>query len=226
MVERGGREQKMTTQRAKLTEPLGTVTAFAGGFLLFTTAALLVLALFRPVSLGGFGDSTICVSQPNTGYSGENWISHLGVGYRPGTSITINSTLQACALHPGIGQRILYTLMSLPSTLVWAAVLFLLWREIREARRTGPFTVPVAVAMRRLGWLIVAGTAAAAAVQGFALDQLLSTMLTARDHFGDVISEPFRALLPVPILAGAVLLTFARIIRLGADMDDEIKATV
>ena len=216
----------MTTHRTKLTEPLGTVTALFGGFLLFTTAALLVLALFRPVFFGGFGDPTLCASQPNTGYSGDNWTSHLGVGYRPGTSITINGTLQACALHPGIGQRILYTLMSLPSTLVWAAVLFLLWRVIREARRTGPFTVPVAVAMRRLGWLIIAGTAVAAAVQGFALDQLLNTMLTARDHFGDVLTEPFHALLPVPVLAGAALLTFARIIRLGADMDDEIKATV
>lgn len=226
MAGRRGREQKMTTQRTKLTEPLGTVTAFFGGFLLFTAAALLVLALFRPVSFGGFGDSAICASQPNIGYSGENWTSHLGVGYRPGTSIAINGTLQACALHPGIGQRILYTLMSLPSTLVWAAVLFLLWRVIREARRTGPFTVPVAVAMRRLGWLIIGGTAAAAAVQGFALDQLLNTMLTAQDHFGDVLTEPFRALLPVPVLAGAALLTFARIIRLGADMDDEIKATV
>ena len=58
------------------------------------------------------------------------------------------------------------------------------------------------------------------------MDQLLNTMLTARDHFGDVVTEPFHALLPVPRLAGAALLTFARIIRLGADMDEEIKATV
>ena len=37
---------------------------------------------------------------------------------------------------------------------------------------------------------------------------------------------PIRALLPVPALAGTALLTFARIIRLGADMDDELKGTV
>ena len=35
-----------------------------------------------------------------------------------------------------------------------------------------------------------------------------------------------RAVLPVPALAGAALLTFARIIRLGADMDDELRRTV
>jgi hypothetical protein len=33
-------------------------------------------------------------------------------------------------------------------------------------------------------------------------------------------------LLPVPALAGAALLTLARIIRPGAEMDSEIKATV
>jgi hypothetical protein len=215
-----------TAKPAELTEPLGTITAIFGGLLLFVTAAGGVLTVAGSGSLFGFGHTTICATQPNTGYSGENWTSHMGIAPRPGASVTINGTLQACALHPGIGQRILYSLMSLPGALVWGAVLFLLWLVIRGARRTGPFTVQVAVAMRRLGWLIIAGSAAAAAVQGFALDQLLNTMLAAQDHFGDALTEPVHALLPVPLLAGAALLTFARIIRLGADMDDEIKATV
>jgi hypothetical protein len=43
----------------------------------------------------------------------------------------------------------------------------------------------------------------------------------------DVLATgPFKALLPVPALAGAALLTFARITQVGAVMDDEIKATV
>jgi len=36
----------------------------------------------------------------------------------------------------------------------------------------------------------------------------------------------FRSVLPVPLIAGAALLTFARIIRLGAAMDEEIQAAV
>ena len=42
-------------------------------------------------------------------------------------------------------------------------------------------------------------------------------------------SVPFaalRALIPVPALAGTSLLTFARIVRLGAAMDDELQGTV
>jgi hypothetical protein len=55
---------------------------------------------------------------------------------------------------------------------------------------------------------------------------LLNTMLVAQNYFGDALAGPIHALLPVPVLAGAALLTFARIIRAGADMDDELKATV
>ena len=216
----------MTTRRPKLTEPLETVTAFFATFLLLTLAAGMVFALTGSGSFGGFGDHPICATQPDTGYGGEGWTSHLGLTPRPGAALTMNGTLQACALHPGIGQRVLYTLLSLPSDLVWVAVLILLWRVIRAARHTGPFTVPVAVAMRRLGWLIIGGTAVAAAIQEIALDQLLNTMLTPATGYGDVFFSVFHALLPVPVLAGAALLSFARIIRLGAAMDDEIKATV
>jgi len=41
-----------------------------------------------------------------------------------------------------------------------------------------------------------------------------------------MVTVPFHALLPVAALAGAALLTFARIIRVGAAMDEEIKGTV
>jgi hypothetical protein len=216
----------LTSERRRLTEPLESVTAIFGGLLLVAVAAGVVATVAGSGSVGGFGHTAVCATQPNTVYGGSDWTSNLGSAARPGASISINGTLQACAAHPGVGQRILYTLMSLPGLLVWGCVLFLLWRVIRAARETGPFTVPVAVAMRRLGWVIIAGSVAAAAVQGFALDQLLNTMLTEHNHFGDVVTAPLRALLPVPALAGTALLTFARIIRLGADMDDEIKGTV
>ena len=216
----------MTTERRKLTEPLGSLTAIFGGLLLAFTVIAIVLALTGRGSLWGFGHELICATQPGTYGSGDWTAAQLGVTARPGASITVNGALQACANHPGIGQRALYTLMSLPGWLVWGCVLFLLWRVISAARRTGPFTPQAAVAMRRLGWLIIVGTAVAAVVQGFALDQLLNTMLAPRTSFYNLITVPFHALLPVSALAGAALLTFARIIRLGADMDDELKGTV
>jgi hypothetical protein len=216
----------MTTERRKLTEPLGSVTAIFGGLLLAVTVVGVIVTLAGSGSLWGFGHEAICATQPGT-YGSSDWgTAHLGVTARPGASIAINGALQACAAHPGTGQRALYTLMGLPGWLVWGSVLFLLWRLIGAARRTGPFTVQTAAAMRRLGWLIIAGSVVAALIQGFALDELLNTMLVPQTSFYNLIFAALYALLPVPALAGAALLTFARFIRLGAEMDDEIKATV
>lgn len=216
----------MTTERQKLTEPLRFVTELFGGLLLVAVTAGLVLSVAGKASIGGFGDATVCATQPNYGYSGDDWTRFQGIVSRPGASVSINGTLQACAVHPSFGQRVLFTLTSLPSTLVWGAVLFLLWRLMRTARRTGPFTVGVAATMRWLGWLIIVGSAAAGAAQGFATDQLLNSLLRAPGSSGDAITQAIHGLLPVPLLVGAALLTFARIVRLGAAMDDEIKATV
>ncbi|HZR48755.1 MAG TPA: hypothetical protein VFB06_04480 [Streptosporangiaceae bacterium] len=211
-----------------MTEPLETVTTIFGGLLLAFLALVIVTTVFGSGSVLGFGHGDICTAQPYTTYGSSQWAGPMGVTAHPGTSISINGTVQACAEHPGLGQRVLYTVAKLPSTLLWACILFLLWRLIRTAGRTGPFTVPVAAAMRRLGWLIIVGSAAAAVVQSLALSQLLRTIVTLQDWSPglDLGIAVVRAVLPIPALAGAALLTFARIIGIGADMDDEIKGTV
>jgi len=95
------------------------------------------------------------------------------------------------------------------------------------ARRGGPFTVRVAAAMRVLGWYIIAGAALAAAIQQLATVLLLRSLVAPPpEEVGSVALVALRALVPVPALAGAALLTFARIVRLGAAMDDEIQGTV
>ncbi len=215
----------MTTTNRKLIEPLRSVTYVLGGLVLALAAIIAITTIVGVGTIGGFGRGPVCVTQPNTGYSGDNWTAHLGIAAQPGASISINGTLQACALHPGLYQRLLYTFTGLPSALAWAVVLLLLWRLVRTARLNGPFTVPVAVGMRRLGWLIIIGSLAAASAQGAAMDALLNTLLRAQNDFGDAVPR-FLSVLPVPLLAGAALLTFARIIRRGAAMDEEIQATV
>jgi hypothetical protein len=151
--------------------------------------------------------------------------AQLGVATQPGVTLTINGTLQACAPHPSVYQRLMYTFMSAPSAVVWATVLFLLWRLVRAADRSGPFTLPVAIRMRWLGWVVLAGALAASAAQGAATDALLHTLLRTQNDFGDALSR-LPQILPAPLLVWAGLLTFARIIRLGAAMDEDIQATV
>jgi hypothetical protein len=216
----------VTTSRRKVTEPLGSVTAIFGTLLVAVVLTAAVFALVGRASFEGFGRASICAAQPNAEYGAG--ADHQGVFARPGVSVSVNGTLEACVNHPGVMQRVLYTLTTLPGLLTWGCMLFLLWRVIVAARRRGPFTAQVAVAMRWLGWLIIAGTIVSAVVQRFALDQLVHSMLTTQAGIGgfEAIAVALAALLPVPALAGAALLTMARIIRLGADMDEEIKGTV
>lgn len=215
----------MTTTNRKLTEPLRSVTYILGGMALTLASITVIATIAGPGTFGGFGHGPVCVTQPNIGYGGDNWTAHLGIATQPGASIGINGTLQACAQHPSLYQRFLDTFTGLPTALLWAAVLLLLWRLVRTASLNGPFTVPTAAGLRRLGWLILVGSLVAASAQGAATDALLNTLLRAQNDFGDAIPR-LLSVLPVPLLAGTALLTFARIIQRGAAMDEEIQATV
>lgn len=97
---------------------------------------------------------------------------------------------------------------------------------LSAAKSSGPFTPAVAVAVRRLGWFIIAGSFVASAVHGLALDAMLNTLFQPGHGYGDAFFEPFRTLLPIPLIAGAATLTFARIISRGEAMDAELRATI
>ena len=215
-----------TTERKKLTEPLASVTSFFGMLMVLALAVFAGLWVFGSGAYGG--TPSVCENQPGITYSGPWQPPYLAA--RPGASINVNSTIEACANHPGIGQWALYGLAEVPTILAWCGVLLLLWRMIRVADRAGPFTPAVATAMRRLGWFILAGSLTVAVLRAVSTGLLLSGQLQG-DTMGINLSPGLawgvvRATLPVPALAGAALLTLARIFRVGAAMDDELKGTV
>ncbi len=218
----------MATRTRKLTEPLETVTLLFGAFLVvIVITAIASTLLTRSASFYGFGHSTICATDTHIGISGESTSNDHVFSTKPGAWLNDTANLQACTSHPSTGQRALYTLTALPRGLLFAAILLFLWRIIRTAGRDGPFTPQVAASMRWLGWLVIAGTIAAAAIQELANGLLLNTMLT--HHISwllNAITAPIGALFPAPIIVGCGLLTFSRVMRLAAAMDDEIKATI
>jgi hypothetical protein len=219
----------MATGNRKLTEPLETTTLFFGS--LFAAALILgaVATLVGTGTLGGLGHAQVCVTDPNIGGSNSDTspFTHVypaksGAQLQPPTA-----PLSACALHPGFGQHLLYSLTAMPQVLLWGGVLLLLGRLLVIARRSGPFTARVAAAMRVLGWYITAGAVLAAAIEQLATVLLLGSLVApSPEGIGSVAVAALRALVPVPALAGAALLTFARIVRLGAAMDDELQGTV
>jgi hypothetical protein len=209
--------------RANLTEPLESVTAFFGMLLLFAVLAGAVLVLSQR---GTAPLSSVCVSPPSVSMSNGSWQPVSGFTARPGAALMVEGRLEGCLTHPGAIQWLLYYLMLIPSVVVWVGVIVLLWLMMRTARREGPFTPRVATAMRRLGWFVLGGSVIASVIHAVALSQLIVTMMNSPSPYVGPAWDAVRGVAPVPLLAGAALLTLARVIRLGSAMDDEIKATV
>lgn len=207
----------------RLTQPLADIAGLYGRFLLL----YLVLIVFLDHGFAGGPRGSACVDTGHP-YGGPA----RAFAARPGASLSVAGDVRACAVHPSIGQWGMFLLTKLPSLAVWGCLLLLIWRLVREANSAGPFTPRAAAVMRQLGWVVIAGSAIAGALSHLGADLLTRMLMTpatfdAKGIAVDVLlAAPFKALLPVPALAGSALLTFARITKAGAAMDDEIKATI
>jgi hypothetical protein len=205
--------------------PLSRVARTYGAFLLL----YLVLIAFQ-ISYGFSPGSTrlsVCV---DTGYP-YGGAAH-GFVARPGAALSAGGDVTACARHPSLGQWVLFGLTKVPALVLWGLLLLLIWRLISEAARRGPFTPRAAAIVWLLGWTVIGGSYIVSALGHLGADQLTRMLMTPATYGGsgvvfDVLFfGPLKTLLPVPALAGAALLTFARITKIGAVLDDEIKATV
>jgi hypothetical protein len=205
--------------------PLRRVAGIYGRFLLL----YLVGTAFQ-ASYGFSPGSTrlsVCVDTGHTYNGGAH-----GLAARPGAALSVGGDVTACAQHASLGQWVLFLLTKVPALVLWGCLLLLIWRLISEAARRGPFTPRAAAIVWLLGWVVIAGSYIASALDHLGADLLTSTLMTPPTYAGagivaDVlVFGPLKALLPVPALAGAALLTFARITRIGVALDDEIKATV
>ena len=209
-------------ERGGLTEPLESVTRFFGVLMIIAALVGVAFLVFGSGTYGGL-PGNVCVTQPGAEYSSSGWNTPF-VTARSGHSVSIIGSLQVCADHSSFGEQALGVVAALPATLFWGGVLFMLWRIMVTARRNGPFTRRVAVAVRRLGWFIIIGSTTAAVVHLLAVDTLLTTMTKLTSPFPNLIGVPLH--LPIPLLTGAALLTFARMVTAGAAMDAEIQATI
>ena len=212
-----------SNERSGLTEPLESVTRFFGALMIIAALVGVAFLVFGSGSTYGGLPGNVCVTQPGTTYGSGDWNNPF-VTARPGHSASIIGSISVCADHASLGEQTLGVVAALPAVLFWGGLLFMLWRIMVTARRNGPFTRRVAVAVRRLGWFIIIGSTAAAVVHLIAVDTLLMVMSNIANPFFNLILVPLH--LPIPLLAGAALLTFGRIVTAGAAMDAEIQATI
>jgi hypothetical protein len=142
-----------------------------------------------------------------------------GAGLRDGLVADPAGDVTVVIEHPDAGQIVLHLLTQLPVWVISVLMLFLLWRLVRAARRTDPFSEPVARRLAVLGWLLIVGGPVAQTV-GF----LASFVLAG------TVSHPQATLVVMPLLvwmlAGFGMLAVGEVVRRGHALRAELDTVV
>lgn len=209
--------------RPKSRNPLEPVATAVSVLLALTCVGMIAAAVATVAGSGsimGLGESFVYVDVPDIVGSSDlqlgRWSLHDGVSAN-------TSGYRFFATHPDVGQRVWYTLTLLPGSVLFIGALLLAYRLVRGAERDGIYTAATAGRVRTLGWFLLIGAIVKMVVGVVAANRLLATMVTNQvDWIG-----PIRWQTPWTVLLTAVgLLSFARIMRIGAEMRDDLQGTV
>jgi hypothetical protein len=220
-----GGQSETGQARRRLTQPLERVVfvlmvATAGLFF----SSLINAAWDRNLIFYGFGPGSACAEVPDNGLV-DSGAGSLLAHMRSGGFASYTQVL-VCVAHPTAGQRALVTLARAPHTVFYVLALFLLWQLLRTVRRVGPFDVAVSRRLRFLAWFVLAGSLVVAAGQSaasglFAASAVTDPVPVVTNGLNAVLS----AVIP-PLIIACGLLTLARVIRLGAEMNEDLAGTV
>ena len=125
-----------------------------------------------------------------------------------------------------MGQRVLVFLTFVPTLALSLAVLLLLGQLLRTVRTDGPFALIVARRLTFLGWFVLAGSLVVAVGESVAQSAFVSTVLTGPVPAASRAFKAGIAAIWAPLLIACGLLTLARVIRVGAQMSDDLTGTV
>ncbi len=200
-------------------EPFATVISGGAALSVLAVAVGLLSALVGRSHFYGIGDHTICVQNDNMSFSGGEQppLFPPGVAASPvGTSL--------CTNHATTAQQVMSALTEVPSALFYGGALLLLWWFLDGAKRFGPFKPVNAKRVRFIGWWLIVGGVVAASTQRVARTLLIDTMMRHSDRLPWAYGLP--SLTASAILTGLGLLVVARILRVGAQMQDDLAGTV
>lgn len=176
-----------------------------------------VLVLNLPnTSAFGIGGDTVCATDPNTSTSVEY---PRGL---PGVSTNAEG-VRLCAENPSTYQQVLAALVQLPALLAFVVALVLVRRFLRRAQAHGVYSATVPRAVRDVGGFIVVASLLVTLCQSFANASLIDTMTDSGPGF--YYSTQWNPPL-MPVLTGLGVLTFARIMRIGAEMRADLDGTI
>ncbi|MFF5491942.1 hypothetical protein [Streptomyces aquilus] len=199
----------------KMLEPMATVVSIALRVLLTLVTLGVVVRTVR----GGWGSSSVCITDDSTGGSLD------ADAFFPEKGALVDAIPRYCADTPGASLHLLDELSTLPSTLLLIGGLFLLHQLLQGAARNGIHTALTASRFRLLGWWLLAGSLVAHLIESNLRAALLAKLATNHDFTAvswlELWSTPY-----LLVLTGLGLLTFARITSAGAAMREDLEGVV
>ncbi|MFB7739329.1 DUF2975 domain-containing protein [Streptomyces sp. NPDC056112] len=212
----------------KVRNPLEPISTAVTGVLTLL-AALMGMGLFASLfadggSVLGIGQKYICATDANTRINVDEQPSP-DFAPAPGATFNVSAHPEYCTEAPSTVQSLLNTATQLaPFIFVVGALLLALW-VIRSAARDGLYTTQTAERLRRLGWWTLAGSVLTSIATSMVEKALLATLRLNSDisALSGLLSwdVPFLA-----ILTGLGVLSFARIMRVGITMREDLDGTV
>lgn len=205
---------------ARLLEPVATVVR--GVYRLFLAVLIAgALALLTGTKLSQMWGGRYVCAESRSEFSGDGFTRL----FRPHAGAEVMARPLYCTDHPDSSQRLFDFLGGFPSWLLVLGILFLLDRLVHGASRQGVFTARTAKHVRLAGWWLLLGCLVAEVVEAGAHAALLATL--AQDYTFDAGNwlgawQPPYAL----VFTALGILTFARIMRAGADMREDLEGTV
>jgi hypothetical protein len=145
-------------------------------------------------------------------------------GVRPeagGVTVAADSTVEAVVTDPSGQQVLLWTLTWMPTVVLVVAVLTLLFRTLRDARRGDPFTAGTVRRLRVLAVVALVGGEVAAVTESLCGMALVDTVLPDGGGFYGTL------LLPVGwVFAGVGFLALGEMVRRGRALREELDGVV
>jgi hypothetical protein len=210
----------MSREPADPFQPISAVVRLLLWFcgLIFVVAAL--LTVFGHANLFSWRSDSVCVIavNPPTALS--------TAGLKPDVSGGVTG-IDICTKTPSVGQRLLSTLDQAPDPLLFIGVLLSIWLLIRDAERHGLYTTSMATRLRGIGWLLLLGGLAVMIIQGEAASCLATSMLEPTPETGAPwLDLDYWQVPTVTLLTALGVLSFARIMRIGSVLREDLEGTV
>ncbi|GGV41921.1 hypothetical protein GCM10010245_65790 [Streptomyces spectabilis] len=214
----------MATLRNPL-EPMSTAVKGAVALIAAVVLVTLLAAPFVNVTVLGIGGDSVCATdQATTVGAGKNPFPD-DIRPAPGAAVTLDAHPRYCTDDPSALQGLLSAAHVVGPLVYFLGALVLAVRLIQGAERQGLYTVQTAGRLRVLGWWMLGGSVFAAVTSSVTETSIAASL----SGDGGILAASGLWMWDVPftaIFAGLGLLTFARIMRIGAGMREDLAGTV